>query len=237
MFFILLNILSCSFIDKTIQTISNGIDSIRNYEFLPKKVRVVDLDGNYKPIKRKIPEFNAKVLSGDLNIIEDSNTIANNNPSNATKINSSVNIISNKTLVDKTSPELKVSANDNIKKKKTVIEYDLSESTEETRTRNKVVSNISNKRTFIKDITNSDKKSIFVQIGVFSSLNGASATLKKASVSVSKGIIKEVVIKNKVLQRVLLGPLKNKQEAKELRKKAVGHGYKDAFIVEYKIKS
>jgi cell division septation protein DedD len=61
--------------------------------------------------------------------------------------------------------------------------------------------------------TKKDKslKGTFIQIGSFSSKNGANITLEKGN-KLSDGFIKEVRRGNKTIHKILLGPVKNKNE-------------------------
>lgn len=76
-------------------------------------------------------------------------------------------------------------------------------------------------------------KGTFVQIGYYASKDGADLTLSQGQ-NFANGLVKEIESNGKIIYKVLLGPVKDDNEAKILLNKARNKGFKDAFISKIK---
>jgi cell division protein FtsN len=223
------------------------------------EIRIVDLNGNPKPIKRYIPAGNAEILakqkSTDANSdVQNSQTNKIANPNEATQ-----------PYFDRPAQNSQQSGDANIYSGAASglnnesddgeinISYDISQSQnpqsqnssttnqEEVKysSNNNAENNIANKK-FKVSVKKSNtsktqnqtqllKNGYFVQIGAYSISQNAKEALE-SSKKVSFGQIKTIKTNNKTIYRVLLGPVSNKNKARNVLNKAKNAGYKDAFI-------
>ncbi len=220
----------------------------------PTELRIVDLNGNPKPVKRMVPEGNAQMIASQN---AGSITSGNLEPSNPPVLQS----------YQKPTPEpisggdLTAPAPDtNVAETKPVIgskpfeatvSYDMSDpKTTETKPISEEPTNLakaqpqaanSNKKFKLavakvktgnaKVSSGSSKSGILIQIGSFSSSENANKALEQSK-QIAAGTIEEVDLGGKKAYRVFLGPSSNLKKANVVLKKAKKSGYKDAFIVK-----
>ncbi len=210
----------------------------------PSEIRIVDLNGNPKPVKRFVPEGNAQILANNPNIDVNKNNIAPTNSAltqnnldtrNQMPANNSADLVpvQSTTLASKDNqPEATVS-------------YDMSNDPAaevkpaETKTQTSTQASSGGKKFKLaiastkvaKGATINNKSGIFIQIGSFSIADNADKILAKSK-KIFQGTIEEINSGDKKSYRVLLGPLANTKKANIILKQAKNAGYKDAFIVK-----
>ncbi|MES2677365.1 MAG: SPOR domain-containing protein [Pseudomonadota bacterium] len=216
----------------------------------PTEIRIVDLNGNPKPVKRFVPEGNAQILANNPNIEVNKNNIA---PANGKLTQNDIPEMSTQTpnnnSADLAAPAQSTTlASQNNNQPEATVSYDLSNdkpvSTSnnkltETKLANNANQNSSPKKFKLaiasakapKGATVSNKSGTFIQIGSFSVAENANKILSK-SAKISKGSIEEIDSGDKKSYRVLLGPIANSKKANIILKQAKNAGYKDAFIVK-----
>ncbi len=213
------------------------------------EIRIVDLNGNPKPIKRMIPEGNAQMLASQQSQFTNTNdNIATTSVVEAGNINDVApqnypTPNTNQTISNNIAPPAEnIAANSESKTTEAAVLYDMSnDATSEVKTATIPTppqpASTSNKKFKLaisktkSTTTNSANKSdILVQIGAFSSYSNAQKTLEQSK-QISAGKIEEVDLNGKKNYRVFLGPISNSQKARNILKKAKNSGYKDAFIV------
>jgi len=251
------------------------------------KIRVVDVDGNPKEIKRYVPALNAEALAKQgykVNVENGELEALNSNPSNnasnqkTAEINVPVTSINNNLAEITPNPTSGLLQNEQSQKeqgqKQTIIfqtnknkipeqksntdsqaiEYDLSGTgpVVESKTSEPIVGKIPEEKPKKKfniliekatdsklkhktesKIEKSASKGLFIQIGSFTSAEIANNTLTKNQ-NIHKGKIEEAMINNKKTYRVLLGPIKDQNEADKILSKVVNSGSSDAFITKNK---
>ncbi len=218
---------SCSFADLKKKFSKN--DETQNQE---SQIRIVDVNGNYRPIKRQIPIYNSQLMYEQQN----QNTQPQNQ--NYNSYNTNDQLVVGKIEDDYESnfgpaTEPLIESNkltQNLEEE--VVEYNLNEDEkEEIQQAQKEMDEPINK--IYKTSKNKSLKGLFVQVGSYISKKGANETLAKGQ-KFSNGLIKEIKTGNKILHKILLGPVKDKNEARILLKKARSNGFKDAFITKIK---
>ena len=196
-------------------------------KIFPKKeegepeIRIVDINGNYRAIKKQVPILNSKLIQQQQQQLNTSTQNINQN-SESTRIVTQEEIDNFHQDLGRSTEPLAQNPN-NLKEEQ--VEYDLGqeEKIEEPREIQKIY----------KTPTEKSSKGIFVQIGSFVSKSGANDVLNKGK-KFSDGFVKEVKGKNRTINKVLLGPTENKNSARILLKKARNNGFKDAFITKIK---
>jgi cell division septation protein DedD len=223
------------------------------------QIRIVDLNGNPKPIKRIVPEGNAQILA-----TQQSQFLATNDnipaPSNINQPLSN-GPVENQNVEQNTSGDVAATSIDNTvnnavtdnnknKPAQAEVLYDLSEDKTPNNPENnnevkdtapklspeKITSSKTKFKLAISKAKNNgisaDKKSgTLIQIGSFSSYANAQKALEKSK-KISVGKIEEVDLENGKSYRVFLGPLSSSKKVHNILKKAKKSGYKDAFIVK-----
>lgn len=239
-----------SFILLVLFSLSACISSKNNQ---PNEIRIVDLNGNPKPVQRFVPEGNAQILSNQNQVVAMQNISA---PAPETiRYPSSQNVeVAN---LDQPGTENKKAAQN---LEEVNVEYDMSgaaeqpefkpEAAPEVKTENiQTISEpiqtnkkfkvaigkiSSSKAALIKQKDQSEDKTkggIFIQIGSFSIASNADQTLQNSK-NIFKGKISEVANGEGKSYRVVLGPISTSKKAKHILAKARQNGYKDAFIVK-----
>jgi len=259
------------------------------------KIRVVDVDGNPKEVKRYVPALNAEALAKQgykVNIetgeLESVNSSTNSNASNPKTVETNVpvttinnNLANNNPnltvgLLQNTQPQLEQSEKEESQKQtiifqnnknkvpeqkphsdKQAVEYDLSgtgpiNESKHDESVGPLVGKVSEekpkkkfnilieKATDSKPLNKSDSKSekssskgLFIQIGSFTSFEIANEILTKNR-NIHNGKVEEAKVNNKKIYRVLLGPIKNQNQADNILSKVVNSGHSDAFITKNK---
>ncbi len=214
----------------------------------PSEIRIVDLNGNPKPVKRFVPEGNAQILANQ-NIEANKNNIStpvneklvqNNNPAPIIPISS----------IAEPSPAQSTTLASQNNRSEAMVSYDMSnDQTKEVDP--KTNDNLANPQTSSNKkfklaiatskapstkaassaVSNNKSSGIFIQIGSFSVADNANKILTKSK-KISKGKVEEVETGDKKSYRVLLGPIPNTKKANIILKQAKHAGYKDAFIIK-----
>ncbi len=258
------NILSRSFAIFSLMLLTSclgSLDSLSSKLFGNKsgnqetEIRIVDLNGNPKPIRRMVPEGNAQILASQREEAAKNNIAAINN-ANSSKNNSAPQNYQRPRTEQITSNNIKAPATNNanaIKSKpiEAVVSYDMADekapkiktgtiqTLPQTPTPNKSPNKSPNKRFRLAVSKTRDgnvkakslnKSGILIQIGSFSSPSNADRALEQGK-KISAGKIEEVNLKGRKNYRVFLGPISNSKTARNILKKAKNSGYKDAFIV------
>ena len=220
------------------------------------EIRIVDLNGQPKQIKRIMPEGNAKMLAMQNKELENNNSLQNNTGSNLTNTTdtptdnllsqNNQNQISTQPFTQDLSEQNNSSNIANNQQSKATISYDMSEESNDNNTNQNIESTNNNSspqatpksnkkfkfiatKTKVSDNVEADGSKIFIQIGFFSSSINANNTLANSK-KIANGSIKEVNINGQNGYKVFLGPIKSHKEAITILKKAKKSGYKDAFI-------
>ena len=199
------------------------------------EIRIVDLNGNPKPIRRIVPEGNAQMLVNQ----QAQCVIVNNTPNN----------IITSAPQNYQAPDINPVANNNIanntenKQDEAVVSYDMSNDDSTSEISNKTIpapsqtKNSPDKRFKLANSKDSSTKAAsvnesgtLIQIGSFSSYSNAQKVLKQSH-KINSGKIEEVNLSGGKNYRVFLGPISNSKKVHTILKKAKNSGYKDAFIV------
>jgi cell division protein FtsN len=229
--------------------------SCANKSDQPTELRIVDLNGNPKPIKRMVPEGNAQMMASQN---AGSITPGNPEPTNPPVLQSyqkpspepmsggdltapapSTNVAETKPAVGSKPFEATVSY-DMSDPKTTETKPTLEEPTNLAEAQPQAAAN-SNKKFKLaiakvktgntKVSSGSSKSGILIQIGSFSSHENANKALEQSK-QIATGTIEAVDLGGKKAYRVFLGPSSNLKKANVVLKKAKKSGYKDAFIVK-----
>jgi hypothetical protein len=222
-------------------------------------IRIVDINGKYKPIKLYTPRLNVQILAEqnkknqqqevDKSSQRENIVVNNNNPKRSmtatqlanadlTQSQASHNIIPTHESIKK-QEKAKVeydmsgqSSNKAIPDKKQVVKKDKAIVTKKPAKKTKG-SKSTKKKSSSKSISTRaiSTRAIFVQVGSYSSLGNAKTALFKNK-KIHKGKIEKAAMGSKKIYRVLLGPMNNSKEAKNLLKKVAMSGYGDAFITK-----
>ena len=220
----------------------------------PTEIRIVDLNGNPKPIRRIVPEGNAQMLANqreeanknDTSVINEANAQGNNaEPTNNNVFQNYQKPTSEQTGDLATLSNGKVADN----KLEATVSYDMSDiktsekKAEPTPANNQPQTATNSNKKFklaitkvktgsVKSVkTSSNKSNILIQIGSFSSQENANKALTQSQ-KIAAGSIEEVDLGGKKSYRVFLGPASNLKKANAILKNAKNSGYKDAFIVK-----
>lgn len=211
------------------------------------EIRIVDLNGNPKPVKTYVPEENAKILSSqsqNSNQGSDANGAMTNNsqlpPATPNPQLANQQNVPPSVANSKPTNGAPVAANN---QSEATVSYDMSgaqvkEIKADNITNNGQGTNKKFKLVGSKDgakstaiSTSKGQKGLFIQIGSYSVSENAEKALH-ASKKISKGIIEESGDEGKKSYRVLLGPVSNQKKATNILRKAKNAGHKDAFIVK-----
>ena len=254
------------------------------------KIRVVDIDGNPKEIKRYVPQLNAEALAKQgykVNVetgeLEPTNsTMANqktaetnvpvtniNNNLASTDLNPTVGLLQNspsgaeqsqmknngQTIIFQNNKNKVAEQKSN--KENSAVEYDLSGTGPviESKAVEPIVGKIQEEKPKKKfniliekaadskpankaeskanKSSSSSSRGLFIQIGSFASSEIANKILTKNH-AIHSGKIEEAKINNKKTYRVLLGPIKDQNEADKILNKVVNAGHGDAFVTKNK---
>ncbi|MFT6076935.1 MAG: cell division protein FtsN [Myxococcota bacterium] len=199
----------------------------------PEEIRIVDLNGNPRPIQRFVPEGNARALAQQRSVQNQpapiQNNVATNNLSQNNFISQNQAPVNNLPPVD---PPVIVQESP---KPPATISYNMSgdaaaslgSAQEITKPKIKTTPAKEAKMIFNKKSAESGS---FIQIGSFSVKNNAQKTLEKGQI-IFKGKVEERNISNKKSYRVLLGPISDNAKVNNILRKAKNNGYADAFIV------
>jgi len=207
------------------------------------KIRIVDINGNYKPLRLYRPALNSKILANQKAkkeqeaklLSQQKNVTINSETAKSTKMLSNNNIVKSGDVEDNSLIEKGIKDQQLAK-----VEYGMSSQTSGSDAANQnkksevaiVEKPIkSAKRVKNSKVVKSSFKSTFIQIGSYSSLGNAKTSLFKSK-KISKGKVQVVNVGSNKIYRVLLGPVNNKKKAKDLLKKAISLGYRDAFITK-----
>ncbi|MCE3254941.1 MAG: hypothetical protein K0R25_435 [Rickettsiaceae bacterium] len=216
------------------------------------EIRIVDLNGNPKPVQRFVPEGNAQALAS---IQADNNKPAENAPaavaqqqisqdlpvpqeptsSQAIQEPTAAPSPGTSTIIADTKQPAQVSydmgaENLSATKAAAIATKPVASETPASDKKYKLV--VASTKTENSAATSTGRTTgIFVQVGFFSLAENANKALEKNKAFCS-GKIEEVTSGDKKSYRVLLGPVQNKKKASKILKKAKNAGYKDAFIVK-----
>jgi len=211
-----------------------SLDSIKNKfsNNQPKEtqIRIVGLDGEYRPINRQIPALNSNLL-----ISQQQNPIQNNSEEVEKKENANSQNLNSLDNFGPSDQPLLESSNLNSTSAAAAIIYN-SNQEKQNATKEESEAEIAEKKLSQKIYIIEKKPAIptgtFIQIGSFRSKNNAEKALEKSK-NIANGLIKEVG-SNKKIYKIILGPVNNKTQATSLLKKAKNNGFKDAFITKIK---
>ncbi|MFT6258213.1 MAG: cell division protein FtsN [Rickettsiales bacterium] len=206
----------------------------------PEEIRIVDLNGNPRPIQRFVPEGNARALAEqrsarNIPITDLSAPVSENFATN--NLTQSNFIEQNQSPVNNLPPLAPEAPVQEIPNPQAKISYNMSGD-------NLASSGIPQKNIEpqiaapkkpilakkTKIITNV-KSEVFIQIGSFSVKNNAQKVLKSGKI-IFNGKVDERKIDNRKSYRVLLGPISDPAQANTILRKAKNNGYADAFIVK-----
>ena len=216
------------------------------------QIRIVDLNGNPRPIKRIIPEGNVQMLANQKT--EPRNNINSNDSSSSQNISKSSTVDSDilEQQTNISQPQISTPKNSKVINNESVdveVSYDMSDvktqeiiNTKElisTKEQSKVLAKNKKFKLKLKDkkksktakgygVKKSDK---FIQIGFFSSSANAHRFLAQNKI-ISMGIVKKTMVREKNGYKVLLGPVSSSKKAQSLLRKAKKSGHKNAFITK-----
>lgn len=212
----------------------------KNQEQQDPEIRIVGLNGKYRPIKKYKPRLNQQTTIAPQNNNNLSQSVApqNTNPQNYgfeldnQELQLQEQLKRGDDFADNFGPSSAPlvsqgsaqSFNDNIRKPAG------SQLKQEQSQVKKAPVTYNNEKTQIKS---QDIKGTFIQIGYYSSKIGAQKTLNKGQ-KINNAVIKEVLVKNRKLYKVLLGPIKTKKGTRSTLNRAKRAGFKDAFITKIK---
>ncbi|MDA9231327.1 SPOR domain-containing protein [Rickettsiales bacterium] len=210
-----------------------SLDSIKNKfsNNQPKEtqIRIVGLDGEYRPINRQIPALNSNLL-----ISQQQNPIQNNSEEAAKKENANSQNLNSLDNFGPSDQPLLESSNLSSASAAAII-YN-SNQEKQSATKEESEAETAEKKLSQKIYIIEKKPAIptgtFIQIGSFRSKNNAEKALAKSK-NIANGLIKEAG-SNKKIYKIILGPVNNKVQANSLLKKAKNNGFKDAFITKIK---
>jgi len=206
------------------------------------EIRIVDLNGNPKPIRRMVPEGNAQMLVNQQAQAVNASNIPNIVDTNATPNyqTANTNQIANNNIAPPAGNE-NIANNIERKPAEAAVSYDMSNDNTPEVVGEKIPEPAQTKPSSKSGkkfkLANSKAKTIpvnesgtLIQIGSFSSYNNAQKALEQSS-KISSGKIEEVDLGERKSYRVFLGPISNSKKVHNILKKAKNSGYKDAFIV------
>ncbi len=219
------------------------------------ELRIVDLQGNPRPVQLKTPELNVQALAEQGNLTEKTlrninkqtpvfdEQVAKNKYAAADSAPSYPDAIRD-TLQTPTSPQATAQKtplpDENVsagtENKAPSVEYDL---TTDSNDQSKKISKqkMSQQQEIVESetvVTGKKHAGIFVQAGSFSVISHAKHSLTKIEKSAGKkGVIEEVNVNNKTVYRVLIGPFTDKHKASAMVAKLDKSGHK-AIIVRNK---
>jgi cell division septation protein DedD len=184
------------------------------------EIRMVDINGNYRPVKRHVPAHNSQLLHEQKNqratrpggVFDDSQE----------------DLGTPKSDIDPDFGPAKDSLiGKNIDSSEEEIVYDIS--------KNERVNIAEAKDELETTLEESyvEEKGTFVQVGSYLSNSSANKILTKGK-NFSGGFIKKTKSDRGTMHKILLGPVKNKAEARMLLKKSRNNGFRDAFITKIK---
>jgi cell division protein FtsN len=224
------------------------------------KIRIVDLQGNYKPVLTKVPDFNAQVLDGQESQFANVNKASQeqqsttiipekrDNYSNHTsqQIAQSLQFPSDKTQNKNFFENIKNKEKDNMifagrQDEKIISEYDLANSKDDVSAQEMDLKNNkqANKTKEIfadKDVKSKNKlennssKKYFVQVGSYSSKDVADEQLKNMK-KFHRGKVELSETQDHRMYRVLLGPFTSKPQARKVVSNIVKSGF-EAILVK-----
>ncbi len=226
---------------------SSSCAMLNNNPNEPTRIRIVDLNGNPRPVKKFVPEGNAQILASQNNAAAQ-NVAPQTAPTGSAPVVSYANRnLSQNNLEPVYSADQQAVAPVQNEQQPATISYDMSNDVAEEPVKaapatasNKKFKLASQSKALVAKATKSSSKSnskgsakgsgIFVQIASYGSDQIANETLEKNN-KISTGTIEEVNIKGREAYRVLLGPIDNQNKANQVLKQAKNAGYHDAFIV------
>lgn len=228
------------------------------------EIRIVDINGNYKPIKKHVPILNSALIDRKKNLIayerltKEQELLTENNNDREIKEDFADNF-------GPSSESLMVDNSNTFKKEEQKVRYNnqsnqkakLDIESELINKNNKPKANIKDKKDIIKKIKptkifktfsnakNSKPAKIFKTSnqksskGIFVQIGSFSSKAGADSTfnkakNISPALIKEVKVGKKTMNKVLLGPVTNNYQARSLLKKSKINGFTDAFIVKIK---
>jgi cell division protein FtsN len=208
------------------------------------EIRIVDLNGNPKPIRRIIPEGNAQMLVNQQAQAANVDNAPNNINKSAQQNYQTPN--TNQITNNDIAPAENITNNTGTKPVEATVSYDMyNDNTSEVASKTipetipepaqtnphsgKKFKLAISKTKNTKTISASESGAL-VQIGSFSSYANAQKALEQSN-KISSGKIEEVDLDGEKSYRVFLGPISNSKKVHNILKKAKNSGYKDAFIV------
>lgn len=222
-----------------------------NTEARPTQLRIVDLQGHPHPVKMRTPELNVQALAAQGNLDEErmasieppangniqeaaKNKYATDNPPLSSNYPGTSEEALQQTLQtpqaeQEVPAQTEIIASNNVKKNKNeVIEYDLATDANDKSVKTKHKAAVS-QSSAVK------RRGIFVQAGSFSVMQHAQNSVGKVKkLSGSSAVsIEEVMLNDKMVYRVMIGPFASKPKAESMVHKLAKSGHQ-AIIVRSK---
>lgn len=187
------------------------------------EIRMVDINGNYRPVKRHVPAHNSQLLHEQRNQrVTRQGGVFDESPANLETPQSDID--------PDFGPAKDELIGENVDSTQEEIVYDISKNEQVNIAQAKDELETTLEESYVEEKAT---MGTFVQVGSYLSNNSANRVLTKGK-KFSDGFIKEVRSSKGTMHKILLGPVSNKAEARILLKKARRNGFKDAFITKIK---